>query len=76
MKKLTTAIIALILLNICIYAQYNYNTAVKECIECNGSDQEIVNVMYKHGFITDGYSQRNPGLWKKVIALFININID
>jgi hypothetical protein len=76
MKKLITAISAMILLNVLIYSQYNYNSAIKECINSNGSDGEITDIMLKHGFITDAISSREPENLEKLKALFINVNID
>jgi hypothetical protein len=51
-------------------AEYNYQKAIAEAMQTDGTDESIERAMYRHGFIVDAYNTNEPTLAEKLKALF------
>jgi hypothetical protein len=51
-------------------AEYNYQKAIAEAMQTDGTDESIERAMYGRGFIVDAYDTSEPSLLDKNIALF------
>jgi len=51
-------------------AEYNYQKAITEAMQTDGTDESIERAMYGRGFIVDAYNTSEPSLLDKNIALF------
>ena len=54
---------------IAMAAESNYNKAIFYSQHTDGSDAEIEQAMYEHGFIVDAYSSEEPTMIEKIVAL-------
>jgi len=60
--------VMILMLTLCA-AESNYDKAIFYSQHTDGSDAEIEQAMFDHGFIVDAYSSEEPSMIEKIIAL-------